>query len=87
MLCDRPWSVVARGAVLYQKGSSAVSIDPEGIMLTCSVTSDTVYRSAYKDLTAKAGEEFNAQVWREKLDALVRAGLDDMTVTTPNGKQ
>eukprot|EP00063_Salmo_salar_P050491 XP_014025326.1 PREDICTED: uncharacterized protein LOC106584481 [Salmo salar] len=53
--------LLLHGAVLYRKGSSAVSIDPEGIMLTCSVTGDTVYRSAYKDLTTKEGEEFNAK--------------------------
>lgn len=74
------------GAVLFEKGSSAVSIDPEGVMLTCSVTADGgVYRSAYKDLSAEEGERFDSQEWREKLEALVRAGLDEMTVTTPQG--
>ncbi|KAK2832699.1 hypothetical protein Q5P01_016588 [Channa striata] len=71
-------------AVLFKKGRSAVSIDPEGIMLTCSVTGDAVYRSAYKDLSTKEGE-VDPGVWREKLDEMVRAGLDEMTVTTPQG--
>ncbi|KAE8277743.1 hypothetical protein D5F01_LYC24224 [Larimichthys crocea] len=74
------------GAVLFEKGGSAVSIDPEGVMLTCSVAADGgVYRSAYKDLSAEEGERFDLQDWRGKLEALVRAGLDEMTVTTPQG--
>ncbi|KAK2825798.1 hypothetical protein Q5P01_020012 [Channa striata] len=53
-------------------------------MLTCSITGDVVYRSAYKDLSTKEGE-IDPRVMREKLDELVCAGRDEMTVTTLQG--
>ncbi|TKS75729.1 hypothetical protein D9C73_010110 [Collichthys lucidus] len=78
--------LVAQDTTGVLKGGSAVSIDPEGVMLTCSVAANGgVYRSAYKDLSVEEGERFDSQDWRGKLEALVRAGLDEMTLTTPQG--